>query len=589
MKQKKALNEVIYLPEYFTGKLSQILKKEKTQEILYWDFTKSVSEKAKLQIETLLTCIAKTIRDREERLNKYLFPLKYLFQYVEKSGLQDILKMEISQEEDYTAFLKANMGKSCGSPRRFIAFCRETLFMKNNEIDWSANVWYVDKLNIETSRLSQVNKIKSFRFHDVKNIENRLALQRYIKYLITLTTLNIGTIKILGCYAKAFLRYLEEQLRVISGVNQETINRYFATLLLEKIDPQSYNNKIKGVSEFLVYLQLVHIVDRFAIRADIYEKKVYPKNNRDFALKEQLEFFSEYVSDFPKHLCVMSCILLYTGIDKGKMFQLKDTDFYFQNDDSWLKIPETSRCIPIPVALHLMILKFVTMKHIPIDSYLFYDSKGEKYTYQSFKKEIMRQCSQRGILDNKYVFKGNGYQIEFAKYLYESGVSIQTVREYMGYTSDETVKKNIGIIDEKIMRASEMFYQRTSSVWGGILPVAKYDKMLECNQEENRKKVELAIEEIKKLEAEGKNISVSELSRNTGISMGFFYKNETVRSVLDDATEKQREKKFVTIKEEVKRLSLERQVEYYEKKIKELIRENESLQKENAKLKKKQS
>ena len=157
----------------------------------------------------------------------------------------------------------------------------------------------------------------------------------------------------------------------------------------------------------------------------------------------------------------------------------------------------------------------------------------------------------------------------------------------MGYTSDETVKKNLGIIDEKIMRASEMFFQRKSSVWGGILPVAKYDKMRECNQEENRKKVELAVAEIKRLEAAGKNISVTELSRNTGLSKAFFYKNETVRSVLDDATEKQRNENFVAIKEEVKRLSVERQVEYYEKKIKALIRENERLQKENAKLKKK--
>ena len=106
--------------------------------------------------------------------------------------------------------------------------------------------------------------------------------------------------------------------------------------------------------------------------------------------------------------------------------------------------------------------------------------------------------------------------------------------------------------------------------------------MKECNQEENRKKVELAITEIKRMETEGKKISVSELSKNTGFSKAFFYKNEDVRSVLDASTEQQREKNFVAIKEEVKRMSLERQVEYYEKKIKELIRENEILQAENA-------
>jgi len=589
MKQKKPLNEVIYLPEYYAGKFSLLLQKEKTSEILYWDFTKNVSDTVKLQIENLLTFIVKMIKDREERLNNYLLPLKYLMQYAEESGLQDLLKMELSQEEDYTAILKAGKGKSCGSPRRFIAFCREILFMGNREIDWSANVWYVDKLNIEPSRQSQGNNIKTFNFLDVTNVENRIALQKYVKYLLTLTSLNIGTIKIFCCHAKAFLRYLGEQSKVISDINQETVNLYFSTLLLEEISSQSYNNKIKAVTDFLVYLQHVQIVDSFPIRVDLFEKKAYSVGKRYPNLDEQLESFSEYVYDFPKHLCVMSCILLYTGIDKGKLFQLKDSDFYVQNGESWLQIPETNRSIPIPEGLHLMVLKFATTQHISIDSYLFYDDKGKMYTYQSFRNAIMRQCSQRGILDNEYVFRRNGYQIEFCKWLYNAGVSIQSIREYMGYTSDETVKKNLGIIDEEIIRASELFFQKMDSVWGGALPVAKYDRMKECNQEENRKKVELAITEIKRMETEGKKISVSELARNTGLSKAFFYKNEDVRSVLDASTEQQREKNFVAIKEEVKRMSLERQVEFYEKKIKELIRENESLQQENAKLKRKNS
>ena len=488
--------------------------------------------------------------------------------------------MELSQEKEYTAFLKACKGKNCGSPRRFIAFCRETLFIENKEIDWSANVWYVDKLNIEPSRRSQGNNIKSFNFLDVINIENRVALQKYIKYLLTLTSLNVGTIKILCCQAKSFLRYLEEQSKVISDINQETVSQYFSTLLLEEISPQSYNNKIKGVTDFLVYLQHVQIVDTFSIHINLFEKKAYPIGKRYPDLDEQLESFSEYVYDFPKPLCVMSCILLYTGIDKGKLFQLKDSHFYVENEESWLKIPE---------GLHLMVLKFVAMQQTPIDSYLFYDNNGKRYTYQSFRDAIMRQCSLRGIFDKEYVFRGNGYQIEFCKWLYRAGVSIQSIREYMGYTSDETVKKNLGIIDEEVIRASELFFQKMDSVWGGALPVAKYDKMRECNQEESRKKVELAITEIKKMEKGGKKISVSELSKNTGLSKAFFYKNEEVRTVLDALTEQQREKNFFAIKEEVKRMSLERQVEYYEKKIKELIRENESLQAENAKLKRKNS
>ena len=249
-----------------------------------------------------------------------MLPLKYLLQYAEESGLQDLLKMELSQEEEYTAFLKASMGKSYGSQRRFITFCREILFMGNKEIDWSANVRYVDKLNIDPSRQSQGNNIKSFNFCDVINIENRATLQKYIKYLLTLTSLNIGTVKIFCCHAKAFLRYLEEQSMVISDINQETVNQYFSTLLLEEISPQSYNNKIRAVTDFLVYLQRVQIMDSFPIHVDLFGKKVYSVVKRYPSLEEQLEYFSEYIYDFPKTLCVMSCILLYTGIDKENYF-----------------------------------------------------------------------------------------------------------------------------------------------------------------------------------------------------------------------------------------------------------------------------
>lgn len=42
------------------------------------------------------------------------------------------------------SFLKTSIGKSCGNPKRFIAFDREMLFVENKEIDWSVNVWYGD-------------------------------------------------------------------------------------------------------------------------------------------------------------------------------------------------------------------------------------------------------------------------------------------------------------------------------------------------------------------------------------------------------------------------------------------------------------
>lgn len=76
MKKKMPLNQRIYLPQYFKGNVAESFKKESDQRILYWDFDKALDEKVKAQIEILLNEIVRTIKNREDRRNRYLFLLK---------------------------------------------------------------------------------------------------------------------------------------------------------------------------------------------------------------------------------------------------------------------------------------------------------------------------------------------------------------------------------------------------------------------------------------------------------------------------------------------------------------------------------
>lgn len=52
------------------------------------------------------------MKNKEERRNRYLLPLKYLLCYVENSGLQDILKMDADQEAEFALLLRKQMGES---------------------------------------------------------------------------------------------------------------------------------------------------------------------------------------------------------------------------------------------------------------------------------------------------------------------------------------------------------------------------------------------------------------------------------------------------------------------------------------------
>lgn len=88
--------------------------------------------------------------------------------------------------------------------------------------------------------------------------------------------------------------------------------------------------------------------------------------------------------------------------------------------------------------------------------------------------------------------------------------------------------------------------------------MAKYVKMNEVNRQESRRKIQLAVEKIRRTASEGKSLSVAELLQNTGLARGFFYKNEEVKSVLNEEREKADQGKMAQIKREVREKSLEK-------------------------------
>ena len=67
----------------------------------------------------------------------------------------------------------------------------------------------------------------------------------------------------------------------------------------------------------------------------------------------------------------------------------------------------------------------------------------------------------------------------------------------------------------------------------------KYDKMIEITQAESRRKMEVAKKAISGMLDNMERITVAELVKRTGLSRGFFYKNQMVRRELDDAIHRQ--------------------------------------------------
>ena len=112
----------------------------------------------------------------------------------------------------------------------------------------------------------------------------------------------------------------------------------------------------------------------------------------------------------------------------------------------------------------------------------------------------------------------------------------------------------------------------------------KYDKMLEENQRKSKEKICLAQQTIHDMVANKERITVPKLMKKTGLSRGFFYKNPTIRDLMNQAIEEQAG--MIDPRREILNMAMEKQIELLNQKIAALTRENSELKKMNVKLQK---
>ena len=115
----------------------------------------------------------------------------------------------------------------------------------------------------------------------------------------------------------------------------------------------------------------------------------------------------------------------------------------------------------------------------------------------------------------------------------------------------------------------------------GARNMNKYDTMLAVNKKRNKRKIDTAKKEIYKMLENGEKVTVT---KQTGLSRGFFYKNEEVRALLDRAVEQQAG--MVSPKRYIGNIAQKRKIELLEEQNEKLLKEMAALQEENNRLKK---
>ena len=119
----------------------------------------------------------------------------------------------------------------------------------------------------------------------------------------------------------------------------------------------------------------------------------------------------------------------------------------------------------------------------------------------------------------------------------------------------------------------------------------KYDKMVECSLERSKQKVETAKREIQEMLESKEKITVAALIQKTGFSKGFFYRNEEMRRVVNEAMHQQSvtyNPKQITIDMAMERtlVNAKTTIQELKLKIKKLEKENAELREELARVRK---
>ena len=113
--------------------------------------------------------------------------------------------------------------------------------------------------------------------------------------------------------------------------------------------------------------------------------------------------------------------------------------------------------------------------------------------------------------------------------------------------------------------------------------MSKYDKMVALNAERSKEKVEKAKNIIWNMVDREEKVTIPKLMQKTGLSRGFFYKNNIIRGELDRAMECQ--VGMIDPRRSIINHTMDQQILRLQKQIADQKQKIERLEKENARLK----
>ena len=459
--QWKYQNTVLFLPYHPDEDIVKQFAVTRQLAVLVWDFKRECPELLKRQVFNTLNKVIDTYKNRNLKRNK-LLALQNFYTFCTQHQIEDVGMLEQSQIDLFESWLRDAGVPATDKHLSIIGFCRRVSFENAERIPWDATVWYLERFHLKMDRMNESNPVGSISFMEIQHPNNRKIAQAYMKYELGITGQAISTITRRYLCIRNFLEFLEQEGLTATECTALYIKQYAKMLLEKQIEPKGYNERLSGIGHFYKFMEVRQYIKRVPFRLEYHMQKVVPvHHDRSVEYEVYIEILQK-LHKFPEHLRCMFLHLWCIGLRASEVCTLKGNAYYEQGADCWIQVYQVKmksyKRVPIPVGLYRVMQVYLKKHQIQADDYIFPNTKGGAFLYQTFHNQMIKTCEENKITNGEYIFNSHDYRHTVATMFYDNQVSIQSIRDYLGHTYDEMTRQYIDYMPRKLAQANEEFF-----------------------------------------------------------------------------------------------------------------------------------
>lgn len=428
---------------------------------LFFDFSLAASDTLKRQVFSLLKYYVeeKANETNHYRIQHFIMPLWHFYNYCISENITDVNMLSSAQVDGFRNYISSITPALLPVVRHIVTSIRKFVFLNASTILWDANVWYLERFAISVERLNPSNPIESISFDDILIEENKALLKSYMRYLIGLApSFSMQSARSNYYYAKQFLSYCDNEHILLVSLAKEHLEKYMQDLANREIKPQSYNSNISGVASFISYLETKELISPVVFPFEYYRAKECYLHKDISVPKDDVDSILSILGEFPEHLRLMYLNLWCIGLRVNEVCVIKGDAYSYDGETAWFLIYQNKakgeKRIPIPYELYELMTDYIRKNHIGKSEYVFKSSKeGQPYRTGTFCKQIKELLAPYGL-----TFRSHGYRHTMATDLYMAGCNIQSIREYLGHSSEDMTKHYIDHLPNKIDKQNEEYF-----------------------------------------------------------------------------------------------------------------------------------